>query len=92
MNALLKILEECPSYAIIILVVEDPETLLDTIHSRCINFYKNYDTSILSPEIKHYFDEFVSGNIDNFTRELHNGKLNKDEAIGLLRYAIRMSS
>ncbi len=39
MNALLKILEECPIYASILLVVEDSEALLETIHSRCIDLY-----------------------------------------------------
>ena len=35
-NALLKTLEEPPSYAVIMLLAENPDALLPTIHSRCV--------------------------------------------------------
>jgi DNA polymerase III subunit delta' len=40
MNATLKILEEPPEYAIIALVVKNPESLLETIHSRTLNLFR----------------------------------------------------
>jgi DNA polymerase III gamma/tau subunit len=39
MNASLKILEESPSYLVILLVVSNPENLLETIRSRSINIF-----------------------------------------------------
>ncbi len=59
MNALLKILEECPTYASIILVVDDSEGLLETIHSRCMNLYQSSDIWEISDELRQYFDEYV---------------------------------
>ena len=38
MNAMLKILEEPPKYAIIILIVKNSESLIETIRSRCLLF------------------------------------------------------
>ena len=40
MNASLKILEEPPEYAIILLVVENPASILETIHSRTITLFR----------------------------------------------------
>jgi DNA polymerase-3 subunit delta' len=39
MNATLKILEEPPGYAIIFLIVKNPESLLETIISRSMNLH-----------------------------------------------------
>ena len=36
-NALLKILEEPPSYGVFLLLTENPQQLLPTIHSRCVH-------------------------------------------------------
>jgi DNA polymerase III delta prime subunit len=41
MNALLKVLEDTPTHAIILLVVSDRETLLETIHSRTIDLFRS---------------------------------------------------
>ena len=40
MNATLKILEEPPQYAIILLIVSNPESLLETIRSRTISIWR----------------------------------------------------
>ena len=40
MNALLKVLEDTPRHAIILLVVGDREALLETIHSRTIDLFR----------------------------------------------------
>lgn len=39
MNALLKVLEDTPEHAIILLVVDNREALLETIHSRTIDLF-----------------------------------------------------
>jgi hypothetical protein len=88
MNALLKVLEECPIYASIMLVVEDPEALLETIHSRSMNLYRDSTSGTLTAELQGYFDEYLRWDVANFTRELFYGKLDKSEAIWLLRHAI----
>jgi DNA polymerase-3 subunit delta' len=41
MNALLKVLEDTPRHAIILLVVSDRESLLETIHSRTIDLFRS---------------------------------------------------
>jgi DNA polymerase III subunit delta' len=40
MNASLKILEEPPAYAIILLIVSNPENVIETIRSRTLTFFK----------------------------------------------------
>jgi hypothetical protein len=88
MNALLKILEECPIYASIILVVEDSEALLETIHSRCIDLYAQRGVWMISPVLQDAFDRFMRGDRESFIQELFTKKFEKSEALGLLRYAV----
>jgi DNA polymerase III subunit delta' len=40
MNASLKILEEPPAYAIILLIVSNPENIIETIRSRTLTFFR----------------------------------------------------
>lgn len=91
MNALLKILEDCPVYASIFLVVEDGEALLETIHSRCMNLYRANLTLPLTDELKGWYEAFERGERDAFVKWLYGKKMEKDEAISLLRYAILTS-
>ena len=51
-NAMLKLLEDCPEYAAIILVLNDPEAIIDTIRSRTISLYMNESVFQLSSEIR----------------------------------------
>lgn len=53
-NALLKILEEPPEYATIILITSNKEKLLHTIKSRCISFKFN---ALTETQIKEFFGE-----------------------------------
>lgn len=39
-NASLKLLEDIPDYAVIILIVQNPQRLLSTIHSRTANYFE----------------------------------------------------
>ena len=50
-NALLKTLEEPPAYAIILLLADNPDVLLPTIHSRCVTLRL---TPVSDAEIKEY--------------------------------------
>jgi DNA polymerase-3 subunit delta' len=54
-NRLLKILEEPPAYALILFMTKQPESLLDTVRSRCqlLTFYETgqIDTDILTKAI-----------------------------------------
>lgn len=52
-NALLKILEEPPTYAIIILILSNKEKILKTIQSRCVEIYFN---SLSFEEIKSFYE------------------------------------
>lgn len=87
-NAMLKLLEDCPSYAAIILVVADIESLLDTIRSRVISLYMSTEEFHLSSDVHAWMDDFFVGRIDTFVRYLYDAKYTKEEAIAILRYAI----
>lgn len=64
-NALLKILEEPPVYATIILVTSNKEKLLYTIKSRCVDFKFN---PLSEEEIQQYFDEPLKKEILEYSR------------------------
>ena len=55
-NALLKVLEEPPSQTIFILVTSKKENMLDTIVSRCCDFYFQ---KISAEKISNYFKSVV---------------------------------
>lgn len=65
-NALLKVLEEPPEYAIIIITTSSKEKLIRTIKSRCTTFKF---LPLSNDEIKHFYkDENIDENIINFSR------------------------
>lgn len=49
-NALLKILEDCPPYAVILLEADSTKMLLDTVLSRVMDFTNTTPQEVLSPE------------------------------------------
>lgn len=88
MNACLKILEEPPEYAIILLVVKNPENLLETIHSRTITLFHT-DTHIHIPlEQKIMLENYFQGHPEDFISLLYSSKFERPEAIILLRTAL----
>lgn len=91
-NAMLKLLEDCPNYTAIILVVADIESLLDTIRSRVISLYMSMEEFRLSSEIRAWMDDFFTGRIDTFVKYLYDAKYTKEEAIAMLRYAISLDT
>ncbi len=57
-NALLKVLEEPPSYGVFILLAENPQTLLPTVRSRCVELKLNaLPKSLLEKELTRRFPE-----------------------------------
>lgn len=57
-NALLKVLEEPPSYGVFLLLTDNPEKLLPTIRSRCINLQLNaLPENLLTQELRKRFPE-----------------------------------
>ncbi len=86
MNALLKSLEDCPIYACIILVVSDPEALLETIRSRAINLYQSHFHGELKEELRHLVDQYIVWDTSWLILEIFTKKFEKDEAISLLEY------
>ena len=50
MNALLKVLEDTPKNSVIILVVTEAESILETIHSRTINLFRKKQDRTISIE------------------------------------------
>lgn len=59
-NAMLKLLEDCPGYVAIILVVDDIESVLDTVRSRVVSFYYYRDDFFLDSGIKNKINQFFS--------------------------------
>lgn len=61
-NALLKIIEEPPSYAYFLLAAENPGNLLETVRSRCVNLplHPKTETSDSSPETRGAAEELFS--------------------------------
>lgn len=87
-NAMLKLLEDCPSYLAIILVVADEESLLDTVRSRVISLYSRSAGFFLDSHIRKKMDLFFSGEVDEFVAYLHDAKYTKEEAVSILHHAI----
>ncbi len=85
-NALLKILEECPSYAVILLEVDTANNILDTVRSRIIDLS---NTKILTPlnqagqDIIRYYRE---GKKVWLAATLYGIRPTSDEAIAILRW------
>lgn len=89
MNASLKILEEPPEYAIIILEVKNPEALLETIRSRTITFFRGKKSIPLPDDISQAVEKYFSGNIGPLLSILHKWITENSLAISLLTESLR---
>lgn len=84
-NAILKILEDCPKYAVIILEVTSIHNMLETVLSRTIHLVNSqywYDLSDTSKKIIEYYQYNKKGDL---LTELYWFKCSSQEAIALLR-------
>lgn len=85
-NALLKILEECPPYAVILLVVTSPQSIIETIHSRTLLLYSsNTEVSLDKPTLT-LLTEYTQGNPIGWISHLYQTEYSKEEAIQILAY------
>ncbi len=81
-NAMLKTIEEPPSYGIVILITNNVDKLLPTIQSRCIHLKFNplnqteikayLDKQPISEEQKHIFAQFCEGSIGLANQLIHD--------------------
>lgn len=83
-NALLKILEDCPPYAVIILEVENPQNILETILSRTMNLVGITQTNTLSDEWKQIINLYRAWSHAELVSLLYGYKCTANEAITLL--------
>jgi DNA polymerase III delta prime subunit len=91
-NALLKILEESPDYAIVILEISNPNSILDTIKSRTINLSNtsvNTGEYTIATEIANYYKNQKFWEI---AKILYGLKCTSDEAIKILQSVYPMLS
>lgn len=88
LNSMLKILEEPPEHAIIILVTDEPNSLLDTIRSRTLQLFHSKKTIPLSSEIQKMIQDFFEGNILPFTQFLFEAKYDTTGAMSILAYTL----
>lgn len=74
MNTTLKILEEPPKHAIILLIVTHSESLLETIQSRTISLSRNHGKMHDANELQQYIDEYNRWHIDSLIRYVTSQK------------------
>lgn len=93
MNSLLKILEEPPEYAIILLVTNEPNSLLETITSRTIHLHR-YEKNIPLPEsVTKAIEAYFHGDYIPFITYLYETKYESpQEAIHILHFALKFAN
>jgi hypothetical protein len=84
-NALLKVLEECPPYAVILLEVESPNSILDTIRSRSIDLTSMRASVPLSQAGQDVIRYYLAGKKVGLAATLYGMRPTSDEAIEILR-------
>jgi hypothetical protein len=85
-NALLKILEECPSYAVIVLEVENPNSVLETIKSRVINLAGNQKWDPINPVQQEIVEFYKKKEYKKLAQALYSMKCTSDEALTILQW------
>ena len=85
-NALLKVLEECPPYAVILLEVDNPNSVIDTIRSRVIDLANTQLRVLLSPAGQGIVRYYREGKYTELTSVLYGMRPTSDEAILILRW------
>ncbi len=90
MNASLKALEEPPPYAIILLIVKNPESLLETIRSRTMNIFRSERRSSFGSNMEWAVKSYVSWNIIPLIEYINANKLEEWEILELLIELLRV--
>lgn len=90
MNALLKVLEDTPEHAIILLAVSNREALLETIHSRTIDLYRQAHR-LIDQTHADVIRDFFAGNKIGLLHTLFTIKPTREEAIDILTLALQQA-
>jgi len=85
-NAMLKILEDYPDYAVILLLADAPNEIFETIHSRCVLFLQSGQQHALSPETESLLARYLHGDATPWLAYMYNKNFSPPEAIALLVY------
>lgn len=85
-NALLKILEECPWYAVIILEVENPHSVLETIRSRVIDLSSTENQLYLNSIWQEIIEYYKKREYSKLAGALYELKCSSNEAISILQW------
>ncbi len=85
-NALLKILEDCPPYAVIILEIENPNSILDTIKSRILNLTNTRTKDPISSTGREIIEFYKNHNYIGLAAALYGFKCTNQEAILILQW------
>ncbi|PID83935.1 hypothetical protein CSB09_03400 [Candidatus Gracilibacteria bacterium] len=85
MNAMLKLLEDTPKYAVILLEIENVTSLLETIRSRSLHFGTAEKHSCLDDTTKALLDDFSPESPSKWLFHLYGAKYTKQEAIEILQ-------
>lgn len=85
-NALLKILEECPSYAVIILEVDNPHSVLETIRSRVIDLSSTENQLHLDSLWQEIIEYYKKKEYTKLAGALYDLKCTSNEAISILQW------
>lgn len=84
-NALLKVLEDCPPYAVILLEVDNPNSVLDTIRSRIIDLANTRAPILMSQAGQDVIRYYRDGKKVGLAATLYGMRPMSDEAIAILR-------
>lgn len=85
MNAALKALEEPPVHAIILLVVKNPEGILETTRSRTLNMFSWKWYTPLSEELVNDIENFIQGDRIPLLEKIQSSKLDEFTSILVLK-------
>lgn len=83
-NALLKVLEECPSYAVVLLEVDNANCILDTIRSRIIDLSQAGSKTIVSQAGQDIIRYYREGKKVGLAATLYGMRPTSDEAMAIL--------
>ena len=89
MNAILKILEEPPEYARILLVVSSPEGIIDTIRSRALTFFERDTVKKDDAEMQKMIDSYTQGSKEELLKYIYKGDITSQDAFSLLALFMR---
>ncbi len=89
MNACLKLFEDPPEYAIILLWVKNPERILETIRSRTISLFRENNTVRLPLEVRDMIQEYFYGKVEGLIWYLYAAKYDQVMALAILRESLK---